>query len=109
MTPGIEHLRTPLSDALRLDKQIQGTISGFHMPKFVVDLPGGGGKRLVSTYETYDKRTGVSTWTAPGLGGDKGKATYYYHDALPLDFKEPLDPFPMFRAKKGAAKLAKRL
>lgn len=53
------------------------------MPDFVVDLPGGGGKRLAHTFESYDEKTGVSTWRAPGLPGDKGQRTYTYHDPSP--------------------------
>ena len=63
-----------------LEKQLRGTISGFMMPAFVVDLPGGGGKRLGSTYEEY--RDGVARFTAPGLPGLKGTADYYYHDPI---------------------------
>lgn len=56
------------------------------MPSFVVDLPGGGGKRLVSTFETYNRRTGISKFRAPGLGGEKAERVFQYHD--PLDTLE---------------------
>ncbi|KAF2130918.1 kama family protein [Dothidotthia symphoricarpi CBS 119687] len=84
MVRGIEDLRTPLSEIIKLDKQCRGTLSGFMMPSFVVDLPGGGGKRLVSTYETYDEKTGEATYTAPGLPGLKGEMTYTYWDPVPV-------------------------
>jgi lysine 2,3-aminomutase len=80
MVRGIEDLRTPLSKIIKLDKELRGTLSGFMMPAFVIDLPGGGGKRLVSTYETYDEETGVATYAAPGLPGVKGTQVYTYHD-----------------------------
>jgi lysine 2,3-aminomutase len=80
MVRGIEDLRTPLSTIIRLDKELRGTLSGFMMPAFVIDLPGGGGKRLVSTYESYDETTGVAVYRAPGLPGKKGTQTYEYHD-----------------------------
>ncbi|PVI05932.1 kama family protein, partial [Periconia macrospinosa] len=80
---GIEDLRTPLSTILRLEKEIRGRISGFMMPSFVVDLPGGGGKRLASTHDHYDKETGISKWSTPGLPGEKGKKIYFYHDPQP--------------------------
>ncbi|KAI8930503.1 hypothetical protein NX059_012452 [Plenodomus lindquistii] len=83
MVQGVEDLRTPLSKILRLDKELRGTFSGFMMPSFVVDLPGGGGKRLVSTYESYDESVGVATYTAPGLPGLKGLKTYTYYDPQP--------------------------
>lgn len=80
MVKGVEDMRTPLSTILELEKQIRGTIAGFMMPSFVVDLPGGGGKRLASSYETYDEKTGVSTFRAPGVSVDR---EFTYHDPLP--------------------------
>lgn len=43
------------------------------MPSFVVDLPGGGGKRLAAGYESYDRETGTSTFVAPAVKGEVGK------------------------------------
>ena len=85
MVSGIEDLRTPLSTIIRLDKELRGTLSGFMMPAFVIDLPGGGGKRLVSTMESYCEDTGVATYTAPGLPNEKGKITYTYYDPKKAD------------------------
>jgi lysine 2,3-aminomutase len=51
------------------------------MPTFVVDLPGGGGKRLAASYKTYDRKTGVSTFVAPAVG--KGIDTVFkYFDPV---------------------------
>jgi lysine 2,3-aminomutase len=77
---GIEDLRTPLSDILSIEQQLRGTIAGFMMPSFVVDLPGGGGKRLAASFDTYDRVTGISTFKAPGLLGEKGQKVYEYYD-----------------------------
>lgn len=88
MVSGIEDLRTPLHEIIKLDKELRGTLSGFMMPNFVVDLPGGGGKRLVSTHDTYDEKTGVATYRAPGLPGVKGNMTYTYHDPKPVQAAE---------------------
>ncbi|CAK3765043.1 L-lysine 2,3-aminomutase [Lecanosticta acicola] len=74
---GVEDLRTPLSTILDLEKQIRGTIAGFMMPDFVVDLPGGGGKRLAQSFESYDPVSGKSEWKAPGVTGDE---TFVYWD-----------------------------
>ncbi|KAF2016973.1 kama family protein [Aaosphaeria arxii CBS 175.79] len=84
MVRGIEDLRTPLGVLLDIEQQLRGTIAGFAMPQFVVDLPGGGGKRLASTYRTYDQETGVSTFQAPGLNGEKGQKLYEYYDPKPV-------------------------
>ena len=46
-----------------------GPIGGFMLPQFMVDMPGGGGKRLVSTYESYNRTTGVSKYVEEGGGG----------------------------------------
>ncbi|EGX46894.1 hypothetical protein AOL_s00097g320 [Orbilia oligospora ATCC 24927] len=79
MVRGVEDLRTPLHKSLELERNIRGTIAGFMMPQFVVDLPAGGGKRLVSSYDSYDRKTGVSRFTAPGV---KGTNTFEYHDPV---------------------------
>ncbi|KAL5448476.1 hypothetical protein PMIN07_000997 [Paraphaeosphaeria minitans] len=84
LTRSVEDLRTPLETILELDKHLRGTLSGFMMPAFVVDLPGGGGKRLASTYDKYDPVSGESVWSAPGLPGAKGKREYKYYDPRPL-------------------------
>ena len=44
---------------------MRGATAGFNTPTFVVDAPGGGGKRDVHSYEYYDRITGVSVYTAP--------------------------------------------
>lgn len=82
MVQGIEDLRTPLREIIRLDMEIRGTLSGFMMPAFVVDLPGGGGKRLVSTHDSYEN--GVATYSAPGLKGGKEGRSYTYYDPKPI-------------------------
>lgn len=79
MISGVEDLRTPLSTIVELEKKMRGTIAGFMMPAFVVDLPGGGGKRLANSYETYDRNSGLSTWRAPGVAGDK---VFEYYDPV---------------------------
>lgn len=84
MVSGIEDLRTPLAEIIALDKKLRGTLSGFMMPSFVVDLPGGGGKRLVSTFEKHDAATGEYMYKAPGLMGTKGTREYYYYDPKPV-------------------------
>lgn len=81
MVRGVEDLRTPLSTILDLEMQIRGTIGGFLTPQFIVDLPGGGGKRLATSYQTYDTNTGISTFLAPAVTGDREKV-FEYHDPL---------------------------
>ncbi|KAK7744938.1 hypothetical protein SLS53_003171 [Cytospora paraplurivora] len=85
-----EHMRTPLQTLLDVEAQIRGSIAGFMMPQFVVDLPGGGGKRLGCTYESYDRKTGISRFVAPavtaatgGRGRGKPEVFEYYDPILP--------------------------
>ncbi|KAH8820394.1 kama family protein [Xylogone sp. PMI_703] len=84
MVKGVEDLRTPLQTILDLECEIRGSIAGFMTPQFVVDLPGGGGKRLAASYETYDRETGISTFIAPAVTGrGKDNKVYEYYDPLP--------------------------
>jgi lysine 2,3-aminomutase len=78
MVAGVEDLRTPLRTILELESQIRGSIAGFMTPQFVVDLPGGGGKRLAASYQSYDSETGVSRFVAPAVKG--GEMVHEYHD-----------------------------
>ncbi|KAK8175728.1 hypothetical protein IWX90DRAFT_119484 [Phyllosticta citrichinensis] len=78
-----EHLRTSLLTMLDLEGSIRGSIAGFMMPQFVVDLPGGGGKRLAGTHTSYDRNKGVSKFVAPALTGrGKENKVYEYHDPV---------------------------
>lgn len=79
MVKGVEDLRTPLSTVLGLEKNIRGAIAGFITPSFIVDLPGGGGKRLANSYGSYDTKAGVSTWRAPAVAGEN---FFEYYDPL---------------------------
>ena len=41
---GLEHFRTPVSKGIEIIEALRGHTSGFCVPTFVVDAPGGGGK-----------------------------------------------------------------
>ncbi|KAF3769264.1 hypothetical protein M406DRAFT_75748 [Cryphonectria parasitica EP155] len=56
---------------------------------FVVDLPGGGGKRLGCSYESYDRETGISRFVAPAVtaegAGGRGRRkpeVFEYYDPI---------------------------
>ena len=53
--------------ALDIEKHVRGSTAGFNTPTFVVDAPGGGGKRDAHSYEYYDRETGISVYTAPAV------------------------------------------
>jgi len=79
MVTGVEDLRTPLSTSIEIEKQVRGLTAGFNCPTFVVDLPGGGGKRDVHSYEYYNQTTGVSAYRSPNI--DK-RSRYLYFDPI---------------------------
>jgi lysine 2,3-aminomutase len=76
---GVEDLRTTLDTALHIEKHVRGSTAGFNTPTFVVDAPGGGGKRDVHSFEHYDRESGVSVFTSPVV---KKGAYYLYFDPL---------------------------
>ncbi|TCO78748.1 lysine 2,3-aminomutase [Marinisporobacter balticus] len=47
LSMGIEHFRTPVSKGIEIIEALRGHTSGYAVPTFVVDAPGGGGKTPV--------------------------------------------------------------
>lgn len=76
---GTEDLRTSVATAVKLEKTLRGCSAGFNTPTFVVDAPGGGGKRDAHSYEWYDRETGISCYTAPSVKKDQ---VFMYFDPL---------------------------
>ncbi len=79
LVSGVEDLRTSVDTALHIEKNVRGVTAGFNTPTFVVDAPGGGGKRDAHSYEYYDRETGVSVYTAPSVKAGKH---FLYFDPL---------------------------
>ena len=79
LVKGVEDLRTTLETGLYLEKHVRGSTAGFNTPTFVVDAPGGGGKRNAHSYEYYDRETGISVFTAPSV---KAGQFFLYFDPL---------------------------
>ncbi len=79
LVQGVEDLRTSLECALELEKSMRGRTAGFNTPTFVVDAPGGGGKRDAHSFEHYDRTTGVSVFRSPNIDAD---AYYCYFDPI---------------------------
>ncbi len=44
LSPGLSHFRTPISRGVEIIEMLRGHTTGFAVPTFVVDAPGGGGK-----------------------------------------------------------------
>ncbi len=79
LVKGVEDLRTSVDTALHIEKHVRGSTAGFNTPTFVVDAPGGGGKRDAHSYEYYDRETGISVYMAPSV---KPGQYFLYFDPL---------------------------
>jgi lysine 2,3-aminomutase len=79
LVKGVEDLRTTLDTALMIEKHVRGLTAGFNTPTFVVDAPGGGGKRDAHSYEYYDRESGISVYSAPSV---KAGELFLYFDPL---------------------------
>jgi len=114
LVKGVEDLRTTLQTSIDIEKAVRGTTAGFHTPTFVCDAPGGGGKRVIHSYEHYDRETGVSVFTAPSV--KPGKFFLYYDpiDTLSPEIQarwaDPVEQEKMIEdaANKAGAKLDSR-
>jgi lysine 2,3-aminomutase len=97
MVKGVEDLRTTVQTACDLERHVRGVTAGFHTPTFVCDAPGGGGKRVVHSFEHYDRETGVAVYTAPSV-----KQGYFLY----FDPVDTLAPEIQARWRDPAAKRA---
>jgi lysine 2,3-aminomutase len=79
LVQGTEDLRTSVATGVQVEKRLRGVTAGFNTPTFVVDAPGGGGKRDVHSFEHYDRETGISIYTAPSV---KEGQFFPYYDPL---------------------------
>ena len=79
LVKSVEELRTTVHTAERIEKGVRGQTAGFNTPTFVVDTPGGGGKRDVHSYEYYDRITGISVYRAPAV---KPGCLFLYFDPI---------------------------
>jgi len=83
LVSGVEDLRTTVQTGIDVEKHVRGVTAGFNTPTFVVDAPGGGGKRGVHSFEHYNRTTGVSVYTAPGV--KRGQHFLYFDPVTLLD------------------------
>ena len=81
LVKGVEDLRTTVQTAIDIEKHVRGSTAGFNTPTFVVDAPGGGGKRDAHSYDFYDRTTGVSVYQAPSV---KPGTWFTYFDPIDL-------------------------
>ena len=75
LSQGLEHFRTPVSKGIEIIEGLRGHTSGFCVPTFVVDAPGGGGKTPVMPQYVISQAPGkvvlrnfegvITTYTEP--------------------------------------------
>ena len=76
LSMGLEHFRTPVSKGIEIMEGLRGHTSGYAVPTFVVDAPGGGGKTPVMPQYVVSQAPGkvvlrnfegvITTYTEPG-------------------------------------------
>ena len=75
LSMGLEHFRTPVSKGIEIIEGLRGHTSGYCVPTFVVDAPGGGGKTPVMPQYVISQAPGkvvlrnfegvITTYTEP--------------------------------------------
>lgn len=83
MVLGTEHFRVRVPEMQRLEREVRGATAGFNTPLFIVDAPGGGGKRDVHSYEYRDDRYGISGYRSPSV--DPNRMFYHFDPLRELD------------------------
>ena len=82
---GCEHLRTPLSEGVKILEQLRGHTSGLAVPHLAVDLPGGGGKVTLQPEYVVERGPGQTV-----LRNYKGER-YVYPEPEQTDCSCPYD------------------
>ncbi|MCC7070232.1 MAG: KamA family radical SAM protein [Deltaproteobacteria bacterium] len=105
---GTEDLRTSVATGVQVEKRVRGSTAGFNTPLFLVDAPGGGGKRDMHSYEMYDRETGISVYTAPAVKKDQYFCMYDPLSGLSArvqaDWQDPAKRTQMVNDALAAAK-----
>lgn len=78
LVPGTSHFRTSINKGLEIIKALRGWTSGYAVPTFVIDAPGGGGKIPILP-EYFIKNVNHEIY----LKNYEGK-TYVYHEAIDI-------------------------
>lgn len=100
LVEGAEHFRTDIATGIRIIEALRGHTTGYAVPTFVVDLPGGGGKVPVGP-DYVLSRIG-NTWRFRNYAG----AEYCYTEP---DSDAPEDQLPVHEREAMLAQLTDRL
>ncbi|MBQ6371267.1 MAG: lysine 2,3-aminomutase [Firmicutes bacterium] len=118
---GIEHFRTPVSKGIEIIEGLRGHTSGYAVPTFVVDAPGGGGKTPVMPQYVISQTPGkvilrnyegvITTYTEPRHLPDlqcsyencKDAETYKYEGVAGLQqgLRMAMEPMGLLRHERN--------
>ncbi len=88
---GLEHFRTPVSKGIEIIENLRGHTSGFAVPTFVVDAPGGGGKTpVMPTYVISQSPGKVVLRNFEGVITTYTEPTDYVYECHCEDCKEAI-------------------
>ncbi len=86
LIPGSAHFRTPVSRGLEIMRGLRGFTSGYAIPHYVIDAPGGGGKiPLLPDYVVARDKEGYL------LVNYENRTFFYPEEHLPGSEVQPLD------------------
>jgi lysine 2,3-aminomutase len=74
-----EHFRISIPEMQHLEREVRGSTAGFNTPLFIVDTPGGGGKRDVHSFEYRNEAYGITGYRSPSVDPNR---MYYYFDPI---------------------------
>ncbi len=77
LSEGISHFRTPVSKGIEIMENLIGHTSGFSVPRYVIDAPGGGGK--IPVFPNY-----LLTWSVH-------KVVLRNYEGMICTYQEPCD------------------
>ena len=72
---GSAHFRTPISKGVEILRALRGRLSGYAIPRFIIDLPEGGGK--IALEPDYLEEMDGDDWV---FLSDRDSKRYRYHD-----------------------------
>lgn len=89
LSMGLEHFRTPVSKGIEIIEGLRGHTSGYAVPTFVVDAPGGGGKiPVMPTYLISQSPEKVALRNFEGVITTYTQPTDYVNDCQCSDCKD---------------------
>ena len=67
LVPGSSHLRTSVTKGIEIIRELRGLTTGYAIPQFVIDAPGGGGKIPINP--NYVKKSSNGLWVLENFEG----------------------------------------